>query len=78
MTKNTKKVSIDDLATMVAAGFENTSTKADITKVENRLDKLEQGQEEIKMRLDNVAYRFEVKDLEKRVERLENKAGIHR
>ena len=31
---------------------------------------LEQGQEEIKLRLDNVAYRFELRDLEKTVKSL--------
>lgn len=43
--------SIEELALITAKGFENTSI--DIAK-------LEQGQEGIKLRLDNVAYRFDL------------------
>lgn len=57
----------ESLARMVAKGFE---------EVDSRFVTLERGQEEIKLRLDNVAYKFEVVDLEKRVGRLEAKAGI--
>lgn len=78
MRKNNKikKVTLEDLAAMTAAGFENNATKMDLMQL--RLNKLDQGQEDIKLRLDNVAYRFEVKDLEKRVEKLESKTGIQR
>jgi hypothetical protein len=76
MGKMTKKItldalaaSIEELAIITAKGFENSATKKDVIS-------LEQGQEDIKLKLDNVAYRFEVKDLEKRVDRLESKAGI--
>lgn len=66
---------IEGLARMTAKGFEhitaNMATKADINR-------LEQGQEEIKLRLDNVAYRFELVELQKRVERLEHRVGVNR
>lgn len=39
--------------------------------MDNRLAALENGQEEIKLRLTNVAYRFELEKLEKRVKALE-------
>lgn len=77
MPKKTKNITLDNLAAMVAKGFEDTATKADIIRLEDKINHLEQGQEDIKLRLDNVAYRFEVKELERRVERLETKAGIH-
>jgi len=73
-----KETTIEDLAVMVAKGFENTSTKADIARVEKRLDILEDGQEQIKLKLDNVAYRFELIELQKRVDLLEKRAGIRR
>ena len=112
MSKNTKKVSLDSLATkvdklastmeagfkrleskmdkgfkaskedneslarMVANGFENTSTKDDISKLEKGQATLEQGQESIQLRVDSLAPQFEVKGLERRVKRLEDRAGI--
>ena len=77
-----KKTTIDDLARMVNKGFEETAKSKEVNarfdKVDIRLDNLEQGQEEIKPRQDNAAYRFEVEDLKKRVKKLEFKAGIRR
>ena len=71
-----KQTTIDDLAEMVARGFENTATKADIVRIEKHLGALEDGQEQIKLKLDNVAYRFELVELQRRVDILEKKAGI--
>ncbi len=59
----------ESLARMIASGFEHTATKDDITK-------LEQGQENIQLRVDSLAPQFEVKGLERRVKRLEDRAGI--
>lgn len=42
-----------------------------------RLTALERGQEDIKLRLDNVAYRFEINDLDRRVKFLEHQAGVN-
>ncbi len=70
-----KKIStIEDLARLTQRGFEDVGKN--FQHVERRLDNLEQGQEDIKLRLDNVAYRFELQELEKRVKKLEFKAGI--
>ena len=55
-------VTIDDLAVMIKDGFDG------VTK---DIDELKKGQERIELRLDNVAYRFELVALEKRVEKLE-------
>lgn len=77
-------MTIDDLAVLVAKGFENTATKestatkADIARLEKRIDILEHGQEDIKLKLDNVAYRFELVELQRRVELLEKRSGIRR
>lgn len=45
---------------MVARGFEHTATKNDIKNMATKSDiaRLEQGQEEIKLKLDNVPFDF--------------------
>ncbi len=62
---------IEDLAGMVQRGFVSVDERFD--KVEKRMDTLERGQEDIKLSLNNVAYRFELKRLEERVDFLERK-----
>ena len=65
---------IDQLALVVKNGFdENTKQHQQIF---NRIDNLEQGQEEIKLKLDKVAYRFEVQELDRRLKRVEAKLKI--
>jgi hypothetical protein len=71
---NPKKLTIDDLATLIKTGFDSVDERFD--QVEGRLKKLEQGQENIELRLSNVAYRFELRDLEHRVTVLEKKNNI--
>jgi hypothetical protein len=83
--ENKKPITLDGLAAMVAEGFNDISgkiaTKSDITELKAELKadiaQLDQGQEDIKLRLDNVAFRFEIRDLEKRVLELEKKAGVN-
>ena len=74
LIKNVNKIatSLDDLARMVKEGFDEVhgTIKAGFDKVDNRLAALENGQEEIKLRLSNVAYRFEVVELENQVKTL--------
>ncbi len=67
-----KDITINELARMVKTGFDEMSgtMKAGFDKVENRLTTLENGQEEIKLRLSNVAYRFEIVELENQVKTL--------
>ena len=60
------EAAIDNLALITGKGFEH---------VDERMDFLEQGQEDIKMRLDNVAYRFELVELQRRVEVLEKRVN---
>ena len=66
----------ESLARMVANGFEYTATKSDITKLKKGQAILEQGLENILLRVDSLAPTFEVKALERRVKRLEHRSGI--
>jgi len=74
------KVTIDDLARMIQKEFANQnekfgkefeSVKKEISDLKLGYETLKQGQDDIKLRLDHVAHKFEVKDLEKRVDILE-------
>lgn len=83
MQKKTKKITLDDLAAMVATGFDSTATKKDITDLKTDfadlkadVGTLQTDVSDIKLRLDNLAPKFEVRDLERRVTRLEDKTGI--
>lgn len=63
-----EKLTIDDLAVMILNGFETAKNESNdqFKEVKDRLDKLE-------LRQDNVAYKFEINELEQRVTVLENK-----
>ncbi|MFA6549142.1 MAG: hypothetical protein WCT39_04345 [Candidatus Margulisiibacteriota bacterium] len=79
------EVTNEDLATLIKGEFNRVDER--LGGMENRIENLEQsvkgleqgqknleeGQEEIKLRLTNVAYRFEVKKLGERVTKLEKK-----
>jgi len=85
-----KQITNEGLARMIKKGFDHNDKGFDkiegrvgkvegrLDRIEVRLDNLDQGQEEIKLRLDNVAYRFEVEDLKKRVKKLELKVGVRK
>jgi len=65
---------LDTLVLVTKKGFdENTQEHR---KIGNELKELKNGQDQIKLRLDNVSYRFELIALSKRVEFLEKKHGI--
>lgn len=75
MAKKLKKnITLDDLAGMVKHGFDGVDKRFD--KVETRLVNLKDGVEEIKLKLDQVAYRFEVEELSRRLKRVEMRLGI--
>lgn len=71
------KDSQEELAQMVAAGFEQS--KQDLENVHKELKQdiqmLDMNVERIDMRLDNLAPQFEVDDLKRRVTKLEKKAA---
>ena len=66
MESENKKITIDDLAIMVQKGFFGIKEDFD-----NRLGKLEKGQQLILKRLEGVVYRTEFEKLEIRVKELE-------
>jgi len=82
MTKKLKKnVTLDDLAGMVKRGFDGVDKKFDENTKEHKLmmaklENLENGVEEIKLKLDQVAYRFEIQELDRRLKRVEAKLGL--
>ncbi len=81
VTLNTLSESIEELAQMTAKGFENTAkdvsgVKAGVAGLKSDVQILQTDVSDIKLRLDNLAPKFEVRDLEKRVSRLEEKTGI--
>jgi len=76
LTKTVQHVSdnLDALAVITKKGFEQVDKR--LNNLEVKTDRLERGQEDIKLRLDNVAYRFELVELQRRVVLLEKKAGF--
>ncbi len=84
-----KKITIDDLAMMTKLGFDEAgrNIKQGFEGMNKKFEETNKNlyilsennareHEEIKLRLDNVAYRFELVSLEKRVDVLEKKTGI--
>lgn len=75
--KNNKGITLDELANMVAGGFENTATKQDVQDVNRRIDGLEKKVNKLDFQVDQVydiLKRFEeqdILDLQKRVQILE-------
>lgn len=67
--KMPKKVTNEGLARMMAKGFEDMATKNDLAEIKLEL-------EEINQKFDHVVYKFEVKDLQKRVTVLERRVGV--
>ncbi len=66
--ENNQTVTNEELAKMIKKGFDGVDEKFDgvdekFKGVTDQLFVLEQGQEEIKLKLDNVAYRFELIEL---------------
>jgi len=73
-----KKITNEDLAGMMKKGFDGVDEQLSgmEKRLNDRMDTLETGQEDIKLRLDQAAYRFELQALQKRVDVLEKNAGI--
>lgn len=69
---------LENLAIMVKQGFEEAEKRSELRfrLVEGRLDRLEQGQDEVRIRLDQAAYRFELVELTHRVKTIENQVGL--
>ena len=65
---------IDDLAIAVKGGFDEMNRRFDENERDHKI--IHQRLEDIELRLSNVAYRFEIEDLEKRVKTLEAKLNL--
>jgi chaperonin cofactor prefoldin len=61
----------DQLGSSLQQNFDDIDQRFDT--VDKRLGSLEEGQEHIRLRLDNVVYRFELNELNQRVTVLEQK-----
>ena len=64
---------IDEVGRMVKQGFDHVDTRFD--QLDVRLVKLETGQDRMQLRLDQAAYRFELVELEQRVDTLDGQQG---
>ena len=80
-----KEITIDDLAVMIKNGFDNVDKKieqvraeikSEIKTVNDKLVVLERGQEDIKLRQDSSAYRFELKSQEETLEKHDVRIGV--
>ena len=80
-----EEITIDELARMIARGFDNV--KEEIGGVDGKVESLrnelsefrkqnEREHLELRLRQDNVAHRYEMQDLDERVTRLEKKAKL--
>lgn len=56
---NQKSMTIDDLAVMVAKGFENTATKQDVINLSGRMDKLDGKMGELDGRMNKLDHKME-------------------
>jgi len=76
-----QNVTLDDLAGMIKRGFDETTKGFEENAQQHKsmlqgLFDLRSDHEEIAKKVSQVAYRFEVQDLEKRVKTVEEKLGI--
>jgi transcriptional regulator with XRE-family HTH domain len=87
-----KGITLDDLAGMVKRGFDGVDKRFEgvdkrFEQIAERLDRFGTAlknfreentleHEEIKLRLSQVAYRFELEEMDKRLKRVEAKVGI--
>ena len=82
-----KEVTNEELARMIANGFESTASKADVNELKQRMVQFESKLDHSDARIGrieadinemkgNIVYKFEFEDLASRVKYLESKMGI--
>ncbi len=83
MTKMSKKdISNEQLARMMAKGFEDMARKDDLKNLVTKddltreLSGIKEDLESLELRMGHLAYAFDVKDLKKRMAIVERKVGI--
>ena len=67
-------ITIDELAGIIKNEFDGFGKRFD--KMEGQLKDLKQGQENIELKLTNVAYRFELQNLEMKVKKLSERVEV--
>lgn len=67
-------ITIDELAGIIKNEFDGVGKRFD--KMEGQLKDLKQGQENIELKLTNVAYRFELQNLEMKVKKLSERVEV--
>jgi len=83
MTKK-KETTIEDLSVMIAKGFEDTATKSDIKRLDERISRLDHRMNERLIVIErdiaeirsHFVYRDEFEDLAERMKYIELKLGI--
>lgn len=65
---------IEEVGRMIKGGFDQMTDE--FGRVYQRFDTVDRDVSDIKLRLDQAAYRFELVDLERRVEVLEKRSGL--
>lgn len=88
MSQEKLPITLEDLARMIKQEFDHNSEEftgiheqfrsigKQFKELRGELQDLKDGQHAILVRLDNVAYRFEVSELERRVGILEKRSGL--
>jgi hypothetical protein len=71
-------ITLDSLAGMIKRGFDHTDEqleviRTDVEELKQGQARLERGQEDMKLELDQMTPNFEVRDLDRRVTKIENK-----
>lgn len=73
-----KNMTVNQLARMIKRGFDGVDERFD--KIERQLknfrEKNSLEHEDIKLRLSQVAYRFELEEIDKRLKKVETKVGL--
>lgn len=67
---------IDNLTAMAQREFSSLNKK--MTELRNEILEMKSDLEDIKLRMGNMAFRFEIQDLERRLKRVELKVGLGR
>ena len=73
--KNHELLSNEDLARMIAEGFESTAAKPDLVRLETKVDKIDEKLRIVETKLDRALY-TQLAHLESRVKKLEEKIGL--
>ena len=71
-----RKVTIEDLAQMVAEGFSHTATKGEVKEVKEDIQLLKDSQQRVELQLRHLVSRPELEQLQERVVVLEMKVDM--